>query len=44
MKDISADIGVKKKTKSTNMKDFDPKNPEGKYSLDLSQNYNQIVL
>lgn len=40
MKDISADVQIKKEKKEL----FDPQNPEGKYSLDLTQNYNQIVL
>lgn len=45
MKDISADV-EKKKSKQPDQitENFDPTSPEGKYSLDLSQNYNQIVL
>lgn len=39
MKDIAAEVELKSKKEL-----FDPNNPEGKHSLDLSQSHNQIVL
>ena len=45
MKDISADkdIKIEKDVKNSAL-NFDPQNPEGKYTLDLAENFNQICL
>jgi len=45
MKDISSDVEIKRvDVPNQPTVTFDPNNPEGKYVLDLTQNYNQIVL